>query len=560
MTLALRFIGTNREVGLGGHREGRGKSITTHTNTRLQISYRDLGLACSSAVLLILSFPKFDVAALAWVGLVPLLVALEGKGLKEAFLLSYMTGLAFFAGIFYWIWLVDGFKLIDYVLLGVVYVPQYVTLWGGGLNWLRKKTGLPAALIAPPLWVTLEYIRSHASFLSLPWMLLGHSQYHYHSLMQITSFTGVYGLTFLIVLVNAAIAEAISYVRQRSPGLITASALRRSPLISLMVASFLLIATSLYGLLVLSKGLAGERLKVALVQGNIAQERKWDSSYRQTILDRYAGLTWQAAQQAPALIIWPETAVPGDVQHVPELQQKVGQLAIDTQSYLLVGSAEHAKFTNRGLRGKYYNSMVLVTPEGRIALEYRKIALVPFGEYVPLMDYVTWPKAIASAMGDFLPGDRYTLFTMGRATFGAVICWETIFPDLFREFVKQGARFMVNGTNEAWFGQTSASHQLLAMTAFRAAENRVPIVRAANTGISAVIDPFGRITERLRGPDQKELFVEGVLIGDLHLSHDATFYTRHGDVFALVQIAVCTVLLLRAWLPAGIRRKLRLWE
>jgi apolipoprotein N-acyltransferase len=557
--LAYSLLGPIEKSGREGPDEGGGRSITTHAKTRRQISYRDLGLACSSAVLLILSFPKLDLSPLAWVGLVPLLLALEGKGLKEGFLLAYITGLAFIAGVFSWIWSLESFKLLDYLLLGVLYVPQYVSLWGLGLIWIRRRTGLTTAFVAPPLWVTLEYMRSHAGFLSLPWGLLGHSQYQYPPLMQIASLTGVYGLSFLIVLMNAAVAEAISYRRQRSPGTITASALQRSPLLALMVASLLLIATALYGLFVLSRGLTGERLTVALVQGNIPQERKWDSAYRQTILDRYAGLTRQAAQQAPALIVWPETAVPGDVQHVPELQQKVGQLAIDTKSYLLVGSAEHAKFTNRQLRGRYYNSMVLLTPEGRIALEYRKIALVPFGEYVPLKDYLTWPKAIVSAMGDFLPGDRYTLFTVGQATFGAVICWETIFPDLFREFVKRGARFMVNGTNEAWFGQTAASHQLLAMTAFRAAENRVAILRAANTGISAVIDPLGRITARLRGPDQQELFVEGVLISDILLSREKTFYTQYGDMFALLQLAVCAVLLLSAWLPAGIRRKSRLW-
>lgn len=518
---------------------------------RLKISRKDLGLACLSAVLLILSFPKFDLSALAWIGLVPLLLTIEGKGLKEAFVLSYVTGLLFTAGVFYWIWSVDAFNLIDYALLGVVYSPQYVSLWGLALNWVRKRTGLSAVLLAPPLWVTLEYIRSHLSFLSLPWMLLGHSQYLHPSLIQITSLTGVYGLTFLIVLMNAAIAAAISHLRQGLSESTTSAEFQRFFPIPLMVTGLLVIATALYGLIVLSKGIEDERMTIALIQGNIPQARKWDRSYGQTILDRYAALTWKATEHSPALIVWPETAVPGDVEHEPALQRSVSHLAIHTRTYLLVGSAEYAKFANTKLLRKYHNSMYLLTPEGRIAGTYRKISLVPFAEYVPLDGVLKWPKTIAPSRSDILPGDQYTLFTVGTATFGVVICWETIFPDLFREFVKRGARFMVIATNEARFYETAAPYQLLAMSTFRAVENRVAIARSANTGVSALIDPFGRITKRLRGPDHKELFVEGVLIGDIVLSREKTFYTKHGDVFAFLQIAVSVVLLLAPLVTSG---------
>jgi apolipoprotein N-acyltransferase len=177
-------------------------------------SLRDLGFCCLSAVLLLLSFPKFDLDFLAWISLVPLLIALERKGLKLAFILSYLTALIFFSGISYWVWTVSGVSFGVYVVLAA-YFSLYGAAFGLGLNWIRNRTGLPVALIAPPLWVTLEYLRGHVSFLSFPWMLLGHSQYQHPVLMQIAAFTGVFGLSFLIVLVNAVIAEMIQHlVRQ----------------------------------------------------------------------------------------------------------------------------------------------------------------------------------------------------------------------------------------------------------------------------------------------------------------------------------------------------------
>ncbi len=520
---------------------------------RSKITYADLGLACLSAVLLILSFPKFDLSALAWVSLVPLLVALEGKSAKQAFVLSHLAGVVFFESLFYWMWTVPGWNLVDSALVHVIYLPLYISLWGLSLNWIRNRTGLPATLVAPPLWVTCEYLRSNASFLSLPWMFLGHSQYAHPALIQVTSLTGVYGVSFLIVLANAAIAEAAIYLRRRwsEPG--PRSPLPRSLLLSLGATGCLLVASLFYGLSVLSKGVGDERATVALVQGNIPQEQKWDRGYRQMILTRYRELTVQAVRQAPSLIIWPETAVPGDIRHQPDLQRALAQVALDTNTHLLVGTAEQAKFKDRKLEEeKYYNSLVLLTPEGRITGEYRKTTLVPFAEYVPLKDIVRWPKAVVSAaMGNLVPGNHAAPFSVGGVPFRAIICWEIIFPDLFRRFVNDGAAFMVVATNEAWFGDTSAPYQLLAMSVFRAAENRIAIARSANTGVTALIDPFGRITHRLTGPDQKDLFIEGVLVAEIPLAREHTFYTQHGDVFAFLQIFVSILMVFLALKGAG---------
>jgi apolipoprotein N-acyltransferase len=386
-------------------------------------------------------------------------------------------------------------------------------------------------------------------------MLLGHSQYLAPSLLQVSGLTGAYGLSFLIVLVNVVLAEAILCARGRW-GVAAPAARPAFPARAAAAAGVLLAGALLYGFTVLTPGNGDGAVRLAAVQGNVGQDQKWESRNRQAIFDRYAALTRAASPGSPRLVIWPETAIPGDVRRDVRLQRQLGQLAVEAKVHLLVGAAENAKLTTRALADQYYNAMFLISPEGRLADQYKKVLLVPFGEYAPLERFVTWPKAIVADVGTYLPGDRYTVFSLGGVPFGAVICWEAIFPDLVRQFVSRGARFMVVATNEADFLDSAAPYQLLAMTTFRAAENRVAVARAANTGITALIDPFGRITHRLRGPDQRELFVEGVLTGDIPLHRAGTFYTRFGDVFALLQVGLCLAIFGRAVLRgAGARRE-----
>jgi len=509
----------------------------------LRLGWKELALACMSAALLIPAMPRHDVGALAWVGLAPLLVALDGKRPASAFVLSYLSGLIFFHGVFSWIFVIGDFNVLDQILLAG-YLSAYYGVFGMALAWIRRRTTLPMVVVAPPLWVALEYLRAHASFLSLPWMLLGYSQHLHTSMIQVTALTGVYGLAFLIVLTNALLADLVRHwtrARMASDGVVMVP---RSLMIAAAVVALLLLGTYGYGRLVLSQPVSHERMRIGVVQGNVPQQQ---GVSRHTLLERYAGLTRQAAAAAPALIVWPETAVPGDIKRDRELQRAVSGLATETARFLLVGASQYAKLSNerdpnQSLRDKWYNSMLLLSPDGRLVGEYRKIALIPFGEYEPLSGMVTWPKAITTGFGKLVPGEEHTLFSVDGRPFGAVICWEIIFPDLFRQFVKAGASFMVNATNESWFGATAVPHQLLAMAAIRSAENRVSIARAANTALSAFVDPYGRVVERLRGAGGEEMFVEGVLVHDIIVSRAGTFYTRHGDVFAFAQIGLLAIL------------------
>jgi len=512
-------------------------------------------LACLGGGLLVLSFPPFAWGFFAWIALVPLMVAMNGRGPWAALGLAYLAGLAFIVGSFYWIWWVPGYNLLDEALLAF-YLALYLAVWGLGVTWLRRRAALPFAVVAPALWVTLEYVRSNLSFLSLPWMLLGHTQYLSLSLIQIASITGAYGLTYLIVLVNVAIAQWVLHVGQRSALAGRSAALARPPVGALSTAALLLIATWLYGLSVTGESARGERIAVALVQTSFPRDRKWDPAARRSMIERQEELTRSAAAKAPQLIVWPETAVPGDVEHHAPLRQRIAQAARDAKTPLLVGSSEFAKFTDRRLVDRKYNSVYLFLPTGDIAGQYRKIALVPFGEFEPLQGVVRWPKAIAASMGTLLPGDRHTVFTLGSVPFSTVICWEIVFPDLVRRFVLSGARFIVNASNEAWFAGSAMPDQMLAMSAFRAAENRIAIARSANLGISAIIDPYGRITARLNDSSPGGSAADGVLVGEIPLAASGTFYTRHGDVFAFVCIGASLVLLLVAWFPSAARRLL----
>ena len=492
---------------------------------------------------------------MAWIALVPLLIGLNRCGPWAAFGHAYLAGLTFIVGSFYWIWWVPGYTLLDEALLAF-YLGLYLALWGLGVSWLCRRTALSLVVVAPALWVALEYVRSNLSFLGLPWMLLGHTQYLSPALIQIAAFTGAYGLTFLIVLGNVAIAEWTRHAGQRLMSARRVSEPARPPIGSLATAGLLLAATLLYGLRANVASPGTEQIAAALLQTNFSRDRKWDPAARKSIIERQEELTREAAEKAPQLIVWPETAVPGDVEHHPPLRQRVAQAARTAQTPLLVGSSEYAKFTDRRLLDRKYNSMYFFSPAGDIVGQYRKIVLVPFGEYEPLQGVIRWPRAIAAAMGTHLPGDRYAVFRLGEVPFSTVICWEIVFPDLVRRFVQSGARFIVNASNEAWFAGTAMPDQMLAMSVFRAVENRIAIARSANRGIAAIIDPHGRILERLDVSGPAGVQRDGVLFGRIPLVESGTFYTRHGDVFALLCAASTLVVMAAACLPSGARRAL----
>ncbi len=516
-------------------------------------------LLVASALLVTASFPPFDFGLLAWFGLSPLLFALRQRSAPAAAGFGFLFGFLFGIGAFSWVPNVDGIGLLKYLFLIVPVFSLYFLVFGLFYQLISRGIGSWIILGAPALWVALEYARSNFFFLSWAWNLLGHSQYRYLPVIQIADFTGVYGISFLIVMVNQLLSQVPDLLGRRglAPEAFTGSVNARKLPAQLLLLVALLGMTFFYGWRELAEPVEGKHLRVALVQGNVLARDNMPFADQVKHLEAYQTLTMEAASRKPALIVWPATSLPAPMSSNRLVRFTVQQLARETGAYLLVGGAGHEKFAPRK-EGHlpFSNSEFLIAPSGHLEGQYNKIRLLPFNEYLPLQGKITWPQWITSLRESFVPGDSYTLFQVSGARFGTPICWENMFPDLFRRFVKDGAQFMVSVTNEGFLGRTAAPQQSLAINAFRAVENRVAIVRAAATGISAFINPYGEIVETVQDGNGEGLFVSGLLVRDVSLSNSKTFYTVHGDIFAYVAIGLAILSILASLsLPKWILRR-----
>jgi apolipoprotein N-acyltransferase len=495
-----------------------------------------VSLGVVSAFLLVLSFPNFNLEFLAWFALIPLLFAISGQKPLRAFLISYLAGVIFFFGTIWW--------LIHVTLPGMIVVVLYLSLYFGAFGMItsyilrsRKHDIRRAKYILlffiPSLWVALELARSNL-LTGFGWNILGYSQSFTPPAIQIADITGVYGVSYIIVLANTAVFFTARQFRVRDYSIRY-----------LALASLIIYLCFAYGVYRVNNIFTGERLKVAVVQGNIPQDKKWDADYSPDILRTYESLTEDAVKEKPDLVLWPETSVPGFLGADVSLTARVKRFAASIGTPLLVGApTENAKLAG------YYNSAILFSDEARIVNSYEKLHLVPFGEYIPARSLFAFAEKFAPIpIGDFSGGDEYTVFKffikrsaagrdmklglLKKVSFSCLICFEDIFPELARQFVKRGASFLVNITNDAWFKKTSAAYQHAQCSVFRAVENRVNVVRAANTGLSCFIDQKGRITESVSYGGQ-ELFVPGFKSGEIVLTPARTLYTSYGDVFAVL--------------------------
>jgi apolipoprotein N-acyltransferase len=500
-----------------------------------------LGMAASfaSAVLLTLCFPVIDLGWLAWISLVPLLVSISGEKPHYAFFLFYICGLAFFLGIGNWLFQIHGYKILHHAIWGT-YLAIYFGLFGLAFSFISKRWGVLPSLVASPfLWVALEYIRSNMGFMAFPWGLLSHSQYQHPSIIQVASLAGNYGVSFLVAWVNTALAAVILLYSSPPPSKYSA----KHASILVIIGGALIASAFWYGHGVISEPLSGKEIKVSVVQGNIEQEKKWDFRYANSIMQTYADLTREASRDRPDLIVWPEAATPRGITLDYRLYGQVKEIASSVGTYLLIGSTHQDKIRTKGQgRFKYTNSAFLIGPDKREKdKRYDKIILLPFGEYLPMKEIIPWSWIQIPDPGSYLTGQEFTIFENSGCRFSVTICWETIFPDLVRRFVGRGAQFLVNITNEAWFGKSAAPYQFLSMNVFRAVENRVYVVRCANTGVSCFIDPCGRIVGRVRDQTGEDIFVQGVLTRTIRAVDSKTIYTKYGDWFAWLCILASAV-------------------
>lgn len=498
----------------------------------------------ASGLLMVLSLPAFDLGFLAWFALSPLLLALRQRGPRVAAALGFLFGCVFGGGSFYWLNMVPSITPLRFLLMVAAFSFFYLA-FGLLYNLLQRTLGGWAIVGGPAVWVTLEYARANFSFLSLPWNFLGHSQYQYLPVIQIVDVTGVYGISFLIVMTNQLLSELPDLVTER--GLVQGGALRFSPTswaAHLVLVVVLLVCTLLYGWHRLAAPAAGEHRRVALVQGNLFPRSTMSSRQQMEHLRAYDRLTREAAKEKPEVIVWPSSSLPGPFE-LWTVRLYVSRMASQAGTYLLVGGAGGDKFAPpRDGSAPYSNSEFLVSPSGRLEGRYNKVHLTPFAEYLPLYGTVKWPRFITSLERGYVAGETYTLLEVSGARFGTPICWESAFPDLFRRFVLAGAHFMVSVTNEAEFGASSAPYQTLAMAVFRAVENRRTVARAATTGVSAFIDQKGEIIARVSDGNGKDLFVSGVLVRNVGLANRMTFYTLYGDVFAQTLVGAVALIIL----------------
>ncbi len=494
-------------------------------------------MAAASGVLQVLIFPSPSLPLLAWIALAPLVVAILGRaassssnnyhapGLLRSFALGYVCGVVWYAGSCHWIYHVmnsyGGLQpmVAALILLGFcLYLGLYHGLFGLLLA-LAARGREPhvgrALLLSPFLWVAVELARARVT--GFPWDLLGTSQVSNIALTRVATFTGVYGVSFEIAVINSGFAAAY-LVPLRKRGTLLAGVLG---------VAVLLQAGSLV------RPAAAAHDKVAtLVQVDIPilEENQWTAARLRSTLSGLEQISIPAARDAeaqhgiPGLIIWPESPAPFFAPD-PAFRSAMSEMASVSNAYVVVGSLAVNQAAGAD-RQQMYNSAALIAPSGAWAQRYDKIHLVPFGEYVPYRELFSFAGKLTREVGDFSAGAERRPLDLGSEKLGVFICYESIFPDEVRQFARRGAQAFVNISNDGWFGPTGAPGQHLNMVRMRAIENRRWVLRSTNTGITAAVDPFGRVVAR--APSEQRL----ALNAPYAEISSTTFYTRHGDWFA----------------------------
>jgi apolipoprotein N-acyltransferase len=479
-------------------------------------------LLSANALGLALAFPRTDWSAVAWVLVAPVIVVALARGPRSALGWGWLFGGIFFLILLRWLdFTFQVYSAIPWpltwgpILLLAAYCGLYVGLFAAAISWIgRRRSPALALVVCPFLWVAGEWVRGRLMG-GFPWGALGYSQYLRLQVIQIAELGGVHAVSFVLLAVNAAVAGCLVQSWRRA-------------LTGVGMAAALVGATLAFGSSRLAEPLPPGELRVTVIQPSIAQPLKGDPDYAATALGIAMSLTRRAGAERPDLIVWPETSVPAMLRREPALLGSLEALSHEIRAPLLVGAID----ADLKSPTKLYNTAFLLTENG-ISGRYDKIHLVPFGEFVPLSGVIGFVRSWGEFIAELEPGARTVVFPGPPAPLGVVICYEGIFPELVREFVNGGAQLIVNMTNDAWFGRTDGPWQHLAMYPFRAVEHRTAVVRAANTGVSAVIAPNGQIVRRLT------LFRRGTTSEVVSLRSGQTLYTRLGEWLAYLSLAVC---------------------
>ncbi|HHO48522.1 MAG TPA: apolipoprotein N-acyltransferase [Desulfobacteraceae bacterium] len=489
---------------------------------------------------------------LLFVALVPLLLIVSRRGAVQSTAAGMLAGFLYHVCLLYWIVIVLGrygglppWLSVPALLLLAVYMGVYMAVFAGLLAFFKERCGpsreMAALYLAPVLWVGLDWLRG-VLFSGFPWMDLGYGLASAPRLVQAADLGGHHLISFCLVLVNVLLVQALTLGgTRRRPAAGEATAVIAALSLLLLVGGYSLVRQAQLERVLTE----GDRVRVGVVQGNIAQDEKWTPGRKSTTLDIYGRLSETLITgNKPDLLVWPETAIPF-YPAVDPLFAEVAELAARHGIWLLSGVPHYTLDEVRHPSGPaavvYYNSALLIGPEGEPRGRYDKQHLVPFGEYVPLRRLLPFLEPLVESVGNFSPGVSGEPLEVNGMRVGTLICYESIFPGLSGRAVAAGANLLVNLTNDAWYGRSSAPHQSFAMAVFRAVETRRSLVRAANTGISGFVSPLGSVVS------QSALFEPAALAAEVPLYEGRTVYTLFGRFFGpacLVLVSVAGILFL----------------
>jgi len=504
---------------------------------------KDILFPAVAGAFLTLAYPPFKLGFLAYFGLVPIFYIVKNTSVKSALKRGFFWGIGLNTASLYWI-CYDTVKGGISAILFLSFLSSIIFIF---INYGLKRFRSNFIYIFPFVWTGWEFLRSIGPF-GFPWLSVAYTQTYYTSLIQYVSITGVYGVSFWICIVNVIIYYIVTNVKIKK--VITA----------FVILLIIFTVPLIYGNIELNKARPESgSLKAALIQGNIPPKIKLMGSAVRDNFDTYIRLSRDAAKEKPDFLIWPESATYCYLRYNSLYLNLLREFSSELKISIFTGSldVEYEKSNNKA---KYYNSAFLIKPFSSDLEVYSKIHLVPFGEWVPYGDIFPFLYNLDIAMGDFTPGKEFTMFNISKKLnkngeisqninetkkdikFSAVICFESIFSNLVRNFCKNGAEFLIVITNDAWFGRTSAPYQHAQIAVFRAIENRIPIARCANTGVSMFIDKMGRVVK------ESKIFTESILIDEINLRSEETFYTRYGEIFSHFITAVGAILMLMSFI------------
>lgn len=490
-----------------------------------------------------LAFPKFELIFFGWISLIPLFYVLFPRRPRQSFVLGLTAGTSFYLILLYWIPAVPayygGLSLPFSFLIYLLFAVFLALFWAFPcmvISLIERRFPLIIFILIPMLWVTFEYAITYI-LTGFPWGLLAYSQYKNIYLIQTAAFTGVYGISFILVFFQSMI---VFFLKSR----------KKAWLIS---AFIFILFIHLLGIATIKRDLhARNGFKAAVIQGNVPSSIQWDITPEPTkkeLFLQHLELSRQAVQEGVRLLVWPELSVPlcfsCNYGLYQEFKTELTQFARSMNITLVLGTYETAYERDNIL---YFNSAVALMPDGKYS-QYNKMHLVPFGEYTPYKMIFSFIANFTHAIGELTPGDRIIFHQFNDIRFGTPICYEIIFPALVRKFCLGGAEFLVTLTNDGWYGTSSAPYQHFSIAVFRAVENRRYLLRAATTGISGIIDPYGRILKR------SVLNQQVFLTEQISSIKKMTVYTRYGDWFSYLSLTISALFLILSLIKKDHRKK-----